>query len=430
MWPFAVHAPAGEEQFLLPEKVRELWRYAAKGAVFPLGYGLLPRGTSAPVFDLIRTRRFTRSDCACASCRRRGTGRSRSRSSWNSRGSRSRFLRRPDAAAAGGKIHSAAANLEWDHYRAIGAIEAWRGIRRLKNPRGSTCRAGRHGPVERSPRRCLESLDRRLLDFIRAKGSICEGERDDFIAPETLACGAHRISPHLFRFGHNSYLLASESRETLVVDPYDGADMLEALLKETGLRGPGTMLVTHYHGDHSAGIPWYRKRFGAKAVLHPAIEEGLRRAIKLGAPYAPDPALKIHADELWPWRGTRRWNEYKFRVAHWPGQTWWHCAFMAAIDGRKVLFGGDSFQPATRWEGTGGFCAVNNSRFRDGFIPSARLAMAWRPDILANGHRTTFRYTDSRFRRIIRWARRAERAVRALCPAGDLERDYYIVRKR
>jgi len=99
---------------------------------------------------------------------------------------------------------------------------------------------------------------------------------------------------------------------------------------------------------------------------------------------------------------------------------------MTTVDGKKVMFGGDSFQPASRWNGTGGFCAHNNSRFRNGFVPSARLALRWKPDILASGHRAFFRFTPSRFRRILKWAAFAEKAVRVLCPSGNLEADYYF----
>ena len=422
-WPFAVRAPAGEERFLAPEKVRELRRLAARGTSFALNHSLLPRGIRAVACDLPDNREVYWQGLCLRVVSTPGHGPTAVSLIVEFHGKQVAFC--GDAAYAGGTLWQPA-NLEWDHYRPIGAMEAWRGIRRLMSP-GLDILCPSHGPVERSPRRCLQLLDRRLQAFIRAKGAVCAGDRDHFVIPEPLPCGALRILPHLYRFGGNSYLLASKSGDTLVVDPYGGAEELEALLKALGLRGPSAMLVSHCHLDHCGAIPWYRKRFGTRAVLHPIVEEALRKGRALHIPYLPDPALKLRADELWPWRGTWRWNEYAFRVAPWPGQTWWHCVFMTAIDGRKVLFGGDSFQPASRWEGTGGFCAANNSRFREGYIPSARLALAWRPDILANGHQATFRFTASRFRRIIRWAQQAERAVRALCPTGDLERDYYAL---
>ncbi|HET6484917.1 MAG TPA: hypothetical protein VFH83_00765, partial [Spirochaetia bacterium] len=41
------------------------------------------------------------------------------------------------------------------------------------------------------------------------------------------------------------------------------------------------------------------------------------------------------------------------------------------------------------------------------------------------GHGTVSRFDPKRFRAARRWARRTEQAVRALCPSGSLEPDYY-----
>jgi hypothetical protein len=100
---------------------------------------------------------------------------------------------------------------------------------------------------------------------------------------------------------------------------------------------------------------------------------------------------------------------------------------MADIDGQHVVIGGDSFQPTSRWNGTGGFCAYNGSRFAEGFIASAELLLSWKPDIIATGHGTYYRFKPSKFRKIIRWAKSAQKAVHALCPNGELERDYYLI---
>jgi glyoxylase-like metal-dependent hydrolase (beta-lactamase superfamily II) len=100
---------------------------------------------------------------------------------------------------------------------------------------------------------------------------------------------------------------------------------------------------------------------------------------------------------------------------------------MTTIDGRKVFFGGDSFLPSSRWNGTGGFCAYNNSRFDEGFVPSAQLVLEWKPQVVAAGHGTCYRFAASKFRKIIKWAESAREAVTALCPSGDLQEDYYVV---
>jgi glyoxylase-like metal-dependent hydrolase (beta-lactamase superfamily II) len=167
-----------------------------------------------------------------------------------------------------------------------------------------------------------------------------------------------------------------------------------------------------------------QRKYGTQAWLHPLVAEPLHHADKMIVPWLP--VEPIRADALWQTRGTWKWNEYRIKVAPWSGQTRWHCVFMTTIDGNRVAFGGDSFQPSSRWNGTGGFCAYNDSRFKEGFARSAELLRMWEPDIVACGHGTYYNYRKAKFMKIERWAQQTERAVRALCPSGRLQTDYYL----
>jgi len=421
--PFTIHAPAGEDAFLNPDKVKEFHHTPRYGRGCPPSYSVLPQGIPDIRYDMAGF-----SDLF-----------------WHNR--RIRFLHTPghgpnacsiildhqgrqivfcgDAAHADGTIWQPF-HLEWDHWTGAGALAAWEGIQRLLGV-GIDLLCPSHGSViARQPRPMLRKLARRLMQFYIAKGTICPGEKDRYVDLEVLPCGARKILPHLYQFGGNGYLLLSSSGEALIVDPcFSDMQSLEALLREMQGVRPAAMLVSHYHCDHCDGVPYMRERYGAKAWLHPWIAEPLADPACTFLPWLPpDP---IHPDHLWPEKGVWRWHEYEFAVAPWPGQTWWHCVFMSEIDGKRVLFGGDSFQPASRWNGTGGFCAYNNSRFQEGFISSARLALEWKPDIIATGHSTCYHFSPSYFLKIIQWAEAAEKATKALCPSGDLEKDYYIV---
>jgi hypothetical protein len=132
----------------------------------------------------------------------------------------------------------------------------------------------------------------------------------------------------------------------------------------------------------------------------------------------------VRPDRLLPEAGTFRWNRYRFQIRPFPGQTWWHCAFQTEVAGERALFSGDNFQPASRWNGTGGFCAFNGSRFTEGFSRSAATAIALAPDLICNGHGCVYRYSEGHYRRILRWSTRAERAVRGLCPSAAWLADY------
>jgi glyoxylase-like metal-dependent hydrolase (beta-lactamase superfamily II) len=425
-WDFTIHAPAGEERFLEPENAQLRLsddEYLMRGC--PESYSVLAGGVANVRYDVLPGQAW------CGDLY------------WGNE--RIRFLRTPghgpyavsviidvdgqQIVFSGDAIHKGATiwqpyHLEWDHYTGSGALAAWEGINRLRGVAiDLLCPA--HGPViAQEPHQELGLLADRLLAFYHAKGAISPQEYDCYVRPEILACGARQILPHLYQFGANGYLLRSRTNEGLIVDPFSGdIEAMERLLVELKEVKPTAAVSSHYHADHSDGMPYLQERYDAKAWLHPWIAHPLQSPRSIRAPWQPiEPVVP---DALWPEEGTWKWNEYLFQVAPWPGQTWWHCVFMAEVDDQRVAFGGDSFQPASRWQGTGGFCAYNRSRFREGYIPSAELMLSWKPDIVACGHGTFYQYRATKFQKIIEWAKMAEKATAALCPTGDLETDYY-----
>ncbi len=420
--PFVAHAPAGEEPFLDPARISEFKRsLAVKPYIpFPASYAPLRKGIPGVVYD-VRPNFELFLNGLCFRCVHT-PGHGRHACSYVVEFHGRQFCFCGDAAHVGGTVW-APYNLEWDHWTGTGALAAWEGIRRLEGI-GMDRLCPAHGaPIIERPMPALRLLDRRLLDFYRAKGSVCAGEKDHWLIAEPVADGIKKVLPHLYMGRSNAYLLRSNSGADLIVDATE-ADIkrFKDLLGDSFC--PKAALVTHAHSDHYAGVSVLQKRYGTKLYLHPQIAEGITDHLYRHALFRARHPPRI--DHIWPAKGRWQWHEYTFDVAPWPGQTWWHCVFMTAIDGQKVLFGGDSFQPASRWNGTGGFCAANLSRFQDGFVASAKLVLRWQPDILANGHCGLFRFTATRFRRIIKWARFAEKTLQALCPSGSLEQDYYF----
>ncbi len=420
--PFEIHAPAGEERFLSLGGVAEFWA-TRRGGPVPTSYSVLPRGLSRAVsYDVAgftdhywgrRRIRFIHTP---------GHGPNAVSILVDHAGKQVLFC--GDAAHAGGTIWQPY-SIEWDHWTAGGAMAAFEGVRRLVSLRVDLL-CPSHGPVTRGAAAAastLRRLQKRLLAFAKVKGSICAGEPDRHVALEPLGPRLRRVLPSLYQFGTNGYLLISRSGQALVVDPYreDLPALDELLGLMPGVR-PTALAVTHYHSDHIDGATLLQRRFGARLWLHPRVEEILNRRAEADVPFRPQ--TKIRADGLWPQSGAWTWNEYRFAVAPFAGQTWWHCAFLTTIDKERVMFAGDNFQPPSRWNGTGGFCAFNGSRFRQGFKRSARLAMQWRPELLANGHGVVMRFSPSYFRKVIAWSRRAERATRELCPNGRIDSEY------
>ena len=327
-----------------------------------------------------------------------------------------------DAVHSGGKIHQPY-HLEWDHWTPEGALAAWYGLQRLGQCRiDLLCPS--HGPVvENRAGACVRAAQRRLMAFVKAKGSICPNELDRWVPTEPMACGAQRVLPNLYLFGGNSFLLVGRDNEGFVVDPtVPRVEELLPLMDETGVRSITAASASHYHLDHSDGLDWLRDRFGTAVWLHPWVAEPIRDRNRYDRPWMT--AESIQPDRVLPETGAFRWNRYRFDIHPVPGQTRWHCAFDTTVDGKHVLFSGDNYQPASRWNGTGGFCAYNGSRFAEGFTRSAQMVLDLKPDILANGHGCVYRYSRPHYRKVLRWSATAERAVAELCPSDDWLADY------
>lgn len=422
---FEVHAPVGEEKFYRADEVAAL--HEARGGMgwFPREtYHLLERGLphDAVQHDLAAFRDHYWRDRRLRFLLTPGHGQHAISIVLDHQGKQLVFC--GDAAHAGATLHQPY-NLEWDHWTPTGALAACEGVKRLAGLHIDMLLPS-HGPIiTERPRAMLQKLTKKLDAFADAKGSVCPGEKDRYLTPHRfLASGAREIVPGLFWFHNGGYLLRSETGEALITDPHGDLAPLEALLEELPPTRITAQTATHYHGDHTSAIEQVRKRFGARLYLHPWVARMLARGGAGDVPFLM--RTPIEPDERWPEQGRWTWHEYTFDIAPMPGQTWWHCGFMTTIAGKRVLFGGDTYQPASRWNGTGGFCSINGCRFREGFARTAETILQWQPHIIVNGHGTWRDFSKSYFRKAARWAARAEAATAALCPTGELERDYYL----
>lgn len=419
---FKIHAPAGEKDFLDPETREKTIDTNRFGRGCPISYSIPAKGIKNVLYDM------------------GGFG----YLFWDKK--RIRFIQTPshgpnacsiildhndkqivfcgDAAFEGGTIWHPF-NLEWDHWTGEGVLAAWKGLKHLSDV-GMDLLCPSHGPViDENPVSKLSGLTHRLIDFYNVKNSISPDEHDFYIEPQDLLIEnrVKKILPSLYQYG-NFYLLVSSAGEGLVIDPWlNDMDVFNELLNSL----PGIRITaataSHYHLDHCDALDHLRNSYNTRVFLHPEVAAPLNDVNQSYVPWLP--VESITPDEFWPMSGTWKWNEYSFNIGHAPGQTWWHTVFRTAVDGMKVCFTGDSFQPNTRWNGTGGFCAYNGNRFLNGFGQTSKLIQQWNPDIIAAGHGSFFRYSKSKFDKITGWAKKTEDAIFRLCPENDVLKHYY-----
>ena len=413
-----LHVPSGDAWLLRGPSLRTFWRdYQSGGCPSTYAAPRLPVGRLRP--DMTPDAEIPIGPALF--CPVATPGHTRGALSYVVEWHRRQLVFCGDAVRAGGAIHELY-HLEWDHWTPGGAREAWYGLERLRGCRADALLPSHGPPIPKGASSCIRTAQRNLLRLIEAKTSVCSGERVRWLRPERTASGARRITPHLFGIGGNGYLLLNEAGRALVFDPTMG-DMpaLDAFVEETGV-DIVTATATHYHVDHSDALDLVRQRYGAQVWLHPWVAEPLADRDRFDLPWLPPDS--VTPDRLLPEQGSFRWEGMAMTILPFPGQTWWHCAIHAHVDGRDILFAGDNYHPPTRWNGTGGFCAFNGSRFAEGFARSAAAALNLTPEIVCAGHRSNYRFAASQFRRILRWSSRAEQAVAALCPSRSWPDDY------
>lgn len=313
-----------------------------------------------------------------------------------------------DALTADGRIHEPY-HLEWDHWTSAGARAALHGLTRLGEVAVDLLCPSHGDILHRGCRRAISKARTRLSAFVRAKGSVCEGERDRWHPVTQVDDRTVRVSDHVYLFGGNTYVLTDDAGAAMVIDPtLPSAADLPALLDRLGATAVTATTATHYHRDHSDGLNHVREVTGAPVWLHPWVAEPLVDRNRMDVPWLP--AESVAPDRRLPERGTFRWSTYRFGIRPFPGQTRWHCAFDTAVDGRHVLFSGDNFQPPSRWNGTGGFCSFNRSTM-DGFAESAQAAIDLDPDLVCNGHGCVYEYSARHYRKILAWTKRSQAAL-------------------
>lgn len=144
-------------------------------------------------------------------------------------------------------------------------------------------------------------------------------------------------------FAENCYIVADrETREAVLVDPGEEAELFLARLRSEGLSITAIWL-THAHLDHVAGIAAVKERFDVPVWLHPADRALYDRApnqarVLLGAdmPPLPPPDREIVPGD------PVRVGTCEFEVRYAPGHSPGHVVFVtdgAALVG-DVLFAG------------------------------------------------------------------------------------------
>ncbi len=139
--------------------------------------------------------------------------------------------------------------------------------------------------------------------------------------------------------GTNCYFAINEqTKECLIVDPGDDADVLAKRIREGGYK-PAAILLTHGHFDHIMGVDGLVSEFGIPVYVHEADKEMMQRPeLNCGAMIGARVSTK--ADHILHDQDELELAGMRFEVIHTPGHTPGGACFYFPQE--EVLFSGDT----------------------------------------------------------------------------------------
>jgi hydroxyacylglutathione hydrolase len=139
----------------------------------------------------------------------------------------------------------------------------------------------------------------------------------------------------------NTYVVAGEKRQCLIIDPSSGCDEVLGYIKSKKLE-PAAILLTHAHFDHILGIPEVQERFdGLPVYVHPKDAPLLSDSESNGA-FMMGSGFSYNGETRTLAEGAFSLGTFTCTVVHVPGHTPGGCAFVLVDNGETHCFAGDS----------------------------------------------------------------------------------------
>ena len=190
--------------------------------------------------------------------------------------------------------------------------------------------------------------------------------------------------PDCLRHFGTTWMVVSETGAAFVMDVGSTGTVsrIKKMLDDGEIKSVDGLWVTHYHYDHTNGIPKFQEEFDCFCRTDRRLAEVLTNPTAWRLPcLAPEP-IRVHRvmehGESW------RWREFKMTAYSYPGQTLYHDALLVEVDDLRMLFVGDSHTMA----GIDDYCAFNRNWLgRDvGFQYCISLVEKLKPTHIFNCH--------------------------------------------
>jgi glyoxylase-like metal-dependent hydrolase (beta-lactamase superfamily II) len=206
-----------------------------------------------------------------------------------------------------------------------------------------------------------------------------------------------KIFPHIYH-KNTSFFIVADNGHALFYDFRSNGGFAEKIIdelkSEMGLKQIDLVMPSHYHDDHVLGLAYLQKQYGTPLWAHESVADVLNNPKGYNIPClaygfsSPEDTPKVN--RVLKEGETFEWQGWKFTVFHFPGQTEYHQGMFAEIDGRRMLFLGDStYRPEEGTPFRGGlFNCRNYCKLGEhvGYMKCADMLEKYKPDTIMAAH--------------------------------------------
>jgi len=146
------------------------------------------------------------------------------------------------------------------------------------------------------------------------------------------------------------------------------------------------IMPTHHHDDHTAGISLLKQHYNTEVHALEEMVDILENPTQYRLNCLIDRQIKV--DKILKDGEIFEWDDYKFQIFHFPGQTEYHMGLFGAIDGKKIFFTGDTITERSLVDRDTNVNCLNFCRLGDdvGYMKCADILLNCNPEYLGISH--------------------------------------------
>ncbi len=221
--------------------------------------------------------------------------------------------------------------------------------------------------------------------------------------------------PDCLRHIGTTWILVSKTGAAFTMDAGSNniVQQIRKMLDAGEIKSVDALWVTHYHHDHTEGIPLFQKTFDCPCITDRRLAEVLTNPTAWRLPCLISEPVRVEKpmEDGQSWQ----WHEFKMTSYFYPGQTLYHSALLVEGEGLRMFFVGDSHTPS----GIDDYCTQNRNFLGRGvgFQYCLSLIKKVRPTHMFNCHvKDAFTFTDEEIRFMRRVLDERERLFGELVP--------------